>query len=173
VPCGDQRDYDFAKKFNIPIINIFKNISIDKEAFTDKSTTIITNSSFLNNLSFDLAFEMVIKELEKKNCGRGEVNYKLRDTVFSRQRYWGEPIPIYYKNKIPIPLEEKNLPLSLPEIKNYLPGEEGAPPLSNANFWAWDEENERIVENSLINKKNIFPLDFNTMPGWAVSSWYF
>jgi len=173
VPCGDQRDHDFAKKFNIPIVNIFKNISIDKEAFTDKSTTIITNSSFLNNLSFDLAFETVIKELEKKNYGRGEVNYKLRDTVFSRQRYWGEPIPIYYKNKIPIPLEEKNLPLSLPEIKNYLPGEEGAPPLSNANFWAWDEKNERIVENSLINKKNIFPLDFNTMPGWAGSSWYF
>ncbi|MFL2629594.1 MAG: leucine--tRNA ligase [Flavobacteriaceae bacterium] len=173
VPCGDQRDYDFAKKFKISIINIFKNVSIDKEAFTDKSGTIITNSSFLDNLSFDMAFETVIKELEKKDSGKGEVNYKLRDAVFSRQRYWGEPIPIYYKDKVPIPLKVENLPLKLPEVENYLPGQEGAPPLSNANLWAWDERNQKVVENSLIDNKNIFQLELNTMPGWAGSSWYF
>ena len=173
VPCGDQRDYDFAKKFKISIVNIFKNVSIDKEAFTDKSGTIITNSSFLDNLSFDMAFETVIKELEKKGSGIGEVNYKLRDAIFSRQRYWGEPIPIYYKDKVPIPLKEDNLPLNLPEVENYLPGQEGAPPLSNANLWAWDERNQKVVENSLIDNKNIFPLELNTMPGWAGSSWYF
>ncbi len=173
VPCGDQRDYDFAKKFKISIVNIFKNVSIDKEAFTDKSGTIITNSSFLDNLPFDMAFETVIKELEKKGSGIGEVNYKLRDAVFSRQRYWGEPIPIYYKDKVPIPLKLENLPLKLPEVENYLPGQEGAPPLSNANLWAWDERNQKVVKNSLIDNKNIFPLELNTMPGWAGSSWYF
>ena len=173
VPCGDQRDYDFAKKFNISIVNIFKNVSIEKEAFTDKSKTIITNSSFLNNLSFDKAFETVVNELEKKSSGVEEVNYKLRDAVFSRQRYWGEPIPIYYKDKVPIPLNVDNLPLNLPKVKNYLPGKEGAPPLSNANSWAWDARNEKIVQNDLIDNKNIFPLELNTMPGWAGSSWYF
>ena len=173
VPCGDQRDYDFAKKFKIPIVNIFKNVSINKEAFTDKSGTIITNSNFLNNLSFDMAFETVIKELEKKGSGIVEFNYKLRDAVFSRQRYWGEPIPIYYKDKVPIPLKLENLPLKLPEVENYLPGQEGAPPLSNASLWAWDERNQKVVENSLIDNKKIFQLELNTMPGWAGSSWYF
>ena len=173
VACGDQRDYDFAKNFNISIINIFKGISVDKKAFTDKTLTIITNSSFLNNLSFEEAFKVVVKELENNNCGVGELNYKLRDAVFSRQRYWGEPIPIYYKDEVPIPLKEKNLPLLLPEVQNYLPGKEGAPPLSNANFWGWDEKNEKIVENRLIDNQNIFPLELNTMPGWAGSSWYF
>jgi len=173
VPCGDQRDYDFAKKFKISILNIFKNVSIEKEAFTDKSSTIITNSRFLNNLSFEKAFETVIKELEKNGLGLEEVNYKLRDAVFSRQRYWGEPIPIYYKEKVPIPLNFENLPLNLPEVENYLPGKEGAPPLSNANSWAWDERNKKVVKNKLIDGKNIFPLELNTMPGWAGSSWYF
>ena len=173
VPCGDQRDYDFAKKFKISIVNIFKNVSIEKEAFTDKSETIITNSSFLNNLSFEKAFETVIKELEKNGLGFKEVNYKLRDAVFSRQRYWGEPIPIYYKEKVPVPLNIENLPLNLPEVENYLPGKEGAPPLSNANSWAWDERNNKVVENKFIDDKNIFPLELNTMPGWAGSSWYF
>ena len=173
VPCGDQRDYDFAKKFKISIVNIFKNVSIEKEAFTDKSKTIINNSSFLNNLSFDKAFETVVNELEKNISGVEEVNYKLRDAVFSRQRYWGEPIPIYYKDKVPIPLKLDNLPLRLPNVENYLPGKEGAPPLSNANSWAWDVRNEKVVQNDLIDNKSIFPLELNTMPGWAGSSWYF
>ena len=173
VPCGDQRDYDFAKKFKISIVNIFKNVSIENEAFTDKSKTIITNSSFLNDLSFEMAFKTVIKELEKNDSGLEEVNYKLRDAVFSRQRYWGEPIPIYYKDKVPIPLNFENLPLNLPKVENYLPGKEGAPPLSNANSWAWDIKNEKVVQNNLIDNKNIFPLELNTMPGWAGSSWYF
>ena len=173
VPCGDQRDYDFAKKFKISIVNIFKNVSIENEAFTDKSRTIINNSSFLNNLSFEMAFKTVIKELEKNDSGLEEVNYKLRDAVFSRQRYWGEPIPIYYKDKVPIPLNFENLPLNLPKVENYLPGKEGAPPLSNANSWAWDIKNEKVVQNNLIDNKNIFPLELNTMPGWAGSSWYF
>ena len=173
VPCGDQRDYNFAKKFKISIVNIFKNVSIEKEAFTDKLNTIITNSSFLNNLSFDKAFETVVNELEKNSSGVEEVNYKLRDAVFSRQRYWGEPIPIYYKDKVPIPLSLNNLPLNLPKVENYLPGKEGAPPLSNANSWAWDVRNQKVVQNDLIDNKNIFPLELNTMPGWAGSSWYF
>jgi leucyl-tRNA synthetase len=119
------------------------------------------------------AIEKAIIWLESKGLGRRKIQYKLKDWLFLRQRYWGEPIPIYYKDKVPIPLKLENLPLNLPNVENYLPGKEGAPPLSNANFWAWDEKNEKIVENSLIDNKNIFPLELNTMPGWAGSSWYF
>ena len=111
--------------------------------------------------------------MEKNGLGFKEVNYKLRDAVFSRQRYWGEPIPIYYKEKVPVPLNFESLPLNLPEVENYLPGKEGAPPLSNANSWAWDERNNKVVKNKFIDDKNIFPLELNTMPGWAGSSWYF
>ena len=104
VPCGDQRDYDFAKKFNIPIKNIFKGVSIDKEAYTKKENTIIDNSDFLTNLTYSEAMSRIIEELENKECGEGTINYRLRDAIFSRQRYWGEPIPIYYKDKLPQPL---------------------------------------------------------------------
>jgi leucyl-tRNA synthetase len=115
----------------------------------------------------------VIDQLEKQGSGEGTINYRLRDAIFSRQRYWGEPIPIYYKNKLPQPLELKHLPLNLPEVEKYLPTPEGAPPLGNAESWAWDTQEEKVVDNKLIDNKTIFPLELNTMPGWAGSSWYF
>ena len=173
VPCGDQRDYDFAKHFDIPIKNIFRNVSIKEEAFTDKGTAVIDHSDFLTGLSYKEAMKTVIHQLEKQGSGEGTINYRLRDAIFSRQRYWGEPIPIYYKNKLPQPLELKHLPLNLPEVEKYLPTPEGAPPLGNAESWAWDTQEEKVVDNKLIDNKTIFPLELNTMPGWAGSSWYF
>ena len=173
VPCGDQRDYDFAKHFDIPIKNIFKDVSIEEEAFTDKGTAFIDHSDFLTGLSYKEAMKTVIDQLEKQASGEGTINYRLRDAIFSRQRYWGEPIPIYYKNKLPQPLELKHLPLNLPEVEKYLPTPEGAPPLGNAESWAWDTQEEKVVDNKLIDNKTIFPLELNTMPGWAGSSWYF
>ena len=173
VPCGDQRDYDFANHFDIPIKNIFKDVSIEKEAYTDKASTIIAHSDFLNGLPCKEAMNKVIKVLEEKGSGAGTINYKLRDAVFSRQRYWGEPIPVYYKNGMPQPLSLQDLPLNLPEVEHYLPTPEGAPPLGNAQDWAWDEIARKVVANSAIDHKTVFPLELNTMPGWAGSSWYF
>ena len=173
VPCGDQRDYEFAKEFNIPIKNIFQGVSVEKEAFEDKGSTIIDHSDFLTGLAYKEAMQSVIQALEKKGCGEGTTNYRLRDAIFSRQRYWGEPIPMYYKDQLPQPLELKHLPLHLPEVEKYLPTPEGAPPLGNAPYWAWDTVNEKVVENSRIDNKSVFPLELNTMPGWAGSSWYF
>ena len=173
VPCGDQRDYDFANHFDIPIKNIFKDVSIEKEAYTDKANTIIAHSDFLNGLPYKEAMNTVIKVLEEKGSGAGTINYKLRDAVFSRQRYWGEPIPVYYKNGMPQPLSLEDLPLNLPEVEHYLPTPEGAPPLGNAQDWAWDEKARKVVANSAIDHKTVFPLELNTMPGWAGSSWYF
>ena len=173
VPCGDQRDYEFAKEFNIPIKNIFQGVSVEKEAFEDKGSTIIYHSDFLTGLAYKEAMQSVIQALEKKGCGEGTTNYRLRDAIFSRQRYWGEPIPMYYKDQLPQPLELKHLPLHLPEVEKYLPTPEGAPPLGNAPYWAWDTVNEKVVENSRIDNKSVFPLELNTMPGWAGSSWYF
>ncbi len=173
VPCGDQRDYDFAKHFNIPITNIFKGVSIDDAAFTDKATTVITNSDFLNDLPYKAALKKVIEVIEERGFGLGSINYRLRDAIFSRQRYWGEPIPIYYKDGLPQPLSKEDLPLLLPEVEKYLPTPEGAPPLGNASTWAWDTEQNTVVSNDKIDHKKIFPLELNTMPGWAGSSWYF
>jgi len=173
VPCGDQRDYDFAKKFNIPIKNIFKGVSIEKEAYVNKENTIIDNSDFLTNLTYTEAMSRIIEELENKECGEGTINYRLRDAIFSRQRYWGEPIPIYYKDKLPQPLNLDDLPLKLPDVENYLPTREGFPPLGNAHKWAWDTKLRTVVENKKIDNKKVFPLELNTMPGWAGSSWYF
>ena len=173
VPCGDQRDYDFAKHFNIPIRNIFDGADISKEAFTEKGKTQITDSEFLNGLAYKEAMTLVIERLENDGSGEGTINYRLRDAIFSRQRYWGEPIPIFYKNGIPFGLKLENLPLTLPEVEQYLPTLDGAPPLGNATSWAWDTVNEKVVFNSQINETTIFPLELNTMPGWAGSSWYF
>lgn len=173
VPCGDQRDYDFAKHFDIPIPNIFKNIDISEEAFTDKENTIITNSDFLNDLTYKKASKRVIFELENKGLGQGKTNYRLRDAVFSRQRYWGEPFPVYYKDGMPHMIEESHLPIELPQVEKYLPTEEGEPPLGRADVWAWDTQKGVVVSNTEINNETIFPLELNTMPGWAGSSWYF
>ena len=173
VPCGDQRDYDFAKHFDLPIKNIFSGVSIEKEAFTDKGTTVIDHSDFLTGLSYEEAMKTVIKALEDQGSGEGTINYRLRDAIFSRQRYWGETIPMYYQEGLPQPLDLKHLPLTLPEVEKYLPTPEGAPPLGNAETWAWDTQKEQVVANVLIDHKTVFPLELNTMPGWAGSSWYF
>ncbi|WP_422861936.1 leucine--tRNA ligase [Flagellimonas sp. W118] len=173
VPCGDQRDYDFAKHFNIPIPNIFDGVDISEEAFADKATTIIGNSDFLNGLSYKAATTKVISELEKIGHGEGKINYRLRDAVFSRQRYWGEPFPVYYVDGMPQMIADEHLPLELPEVEKYLPTETGEPPLGNATVWAWNTETNAVVENEKINNITVFPLELNTMPGWAGSSQYF
>jgi len=173
VPCGDQRDYDFAKHYNIAIPNIFEGVDISEEAFADKATTIIANSNFLNGLSYKEATKKVIAELEKIGHGVGKVNYRLRDAVFSRQRYWGEPFPVYYVDGMPQMIDLEHLPLELPEVEKYLPTETGEPPLGNATTWAWDRLKAEVVSNELIDHVNVFPLELNTMPGWAGSSQYF
>ena len=173
VPCGDQRDYDFAKHFKIPIPNIFKNVDISESAFTNKSKTVIVNSNFLNELDFKSATKSVIEALEDLGQGVRKINYRLRDAVFSRQRYWGEPFPVYYVEGMPHMIALEHLPITLPEVEKYLPTEAGDPPLGRAEVWAWDTQNNLVVSNSEINHKTVFPLELNTMPGWAGSSWYF
>ncbi|GAA0738476.1 leucine--tRNA ligase [Gaetbulibacter jejuensis] len=173
VPCGDQRDYDFAKHFNIPIPNIFEGVDISEAAFTDKDNTIIANSGFLDGLNYKKATKTAIYELEKLGYGKGKTNYRLRDAVFSRQRYWGEPFPVYYVNGMPQMIDAQHLPITLPEVEKYLPTETGEPPLGNASVWAWDTETNTVVSNDNINNTTVFPLELNTMPGWAGSSQYF
>ncbi|MFT5941285.1 MAG: leucyl-tRNA synthetase [Sediminicola sp.] len=173
VPCGDQRDYDFAKHLNIPIPNIFEGVDISEEAFADKEKTVITNSNFLNGLPYKKAAKLAIYELEKLGQGKGKINYRLRDAVFSRQRYWGEPFPVYYVDGMPQMIETKHLPIQLPEVVKYLPTETGEPPLGNATTWAWNKEENTVVSNKMIDHKTVFPLELNTMPGWAGSSFYF
>ena len=173
VPCGDQRDYDFAKHFKIPIPNIFEGVDISEQAHTDKEGTIIANSDFLSGLSYKKALKLSIYELEKQEIGHGKVNYRLRDAVFSRQRYWGEPFPVYYVDGMPQMIDETHLPIVLPEVEKYLPTEDGQPPLGNADTWAWDSVNNKVVSNGEINNTSVWPLELNTMPGWAGSSYYF
>jgi leucyl-tRNA synthetase len=173
VPCGDQRDYDFAKHFNIPIPNIFEGVDISEEAFADKEKTIIANSDFLNGMNYKKATKRAIYELEQMGQGEGKTNYRLRDAVFSRQRYWGEPFPVYYIDGMPQMIATEHLPIELPEVEKYLPTETGEPPLGNATKWAWCTETNTVVDNDKIDGKTIFPLELNTMPGWAGSSQYF
>ena len=173
VPCGDQRDYNFAKFFNLPIANIFKDIDISNEAFKEKDGFILTNSEELNGLDFKKGFDLAIEKLEKINKGIHNVNYKLRDAVFSRQRYWGEPFPVYYKDSMPVMISEKYLPIELPDVDKYLPTEDGKPPLGNSSDWAWDTLKNNIVSNKFIDNETVFRMELNTMPGWAGSSWYF
>ena len=177
VPAGDDRDYAFAKHFKgakgMPEpINIF-NKDISENAFTDKEGMTYQNSDILNGCTnFGEAVAKVLAALEAKGAGKAKVNYRLRDAVFSRQRYWGEPFPVYYKNDLPQMIGEEYLPIHLPEVEKYLPTEEGNPPLGNATTWAWDTANHKVVSNELIDNQTIFPLELNTMPGWAGSSWY-
>ncbi|WP_455004300.1 leucine--tRNA ligase [Capnocytophaga gingivalis] len=177
VPAGDDRDYAFAKHFKgakgMPeVINIFDK-DISENAFTDKEGMTYQNSDFLNGCTnFGEAVAKVLEALEAKGAGKAKVNYRLRDAVFSRQRYWGEPFPVYYKNGLPQMIGEEYLPILLPEVEKYLPTEEGNPPLGNATSWAWDTANHKVVSNELIDNQTVFPLELNTMPGWAGSSWY-
>jgi len=159
VPCGDQRDYDFAKYFQLEIKNIFADVDISEHAYTEKDARI-AQSDFLNGLDAKTAMKKAIKVIEEKGIGKGKTNFRLRDAVFSRQRYWGEPFPIYYQDDIPSLVSDDMLPIELPEVDKYLPTEDGEPPLARANKEAWNHfQGERM--------------EHNTMPGWAGSSWYF
>lgn len=173
VPCGDQRDYDFAKKFNISIPNIFEGVDISEAAHVGKDGTKIANSDFLSGLKYKKALKLSIFEMEKRGFGYGKINYRLRDAVFSRQRYWGEPFPVYYKDGMPQMIAAEHLPIVLPEVEKYVPTEDGKPPLGNATAWAWDSRAKKVVSNEKLKNKTVYPLELNTMPGWAGSSWYF
>lgn len=172
VPAGDDRDYAFAKHFDIEFKNIF-NQDISEKAFTEKENFELQNSDFLNGLEYQSATSKIISELERRGIGLGTTTYRQRDAIFSRQRYWGEPVPIYYKGDIPYTLPVDCLPLELPEVEKYLPTEDGDPPLGNAKTFAWDEKNKKVVSTDLIDNYSVFPLELSTMPGWAGSSWYF
>ena len=177
VPCGDERDYAFANHFKgkngmLPIKNIFANADVSAAAYGSKDNVEIANSDFLNGLNYKDATKKAIEELEKLGQGKGKTNYRLRDAVFSRQRYWGEPFPVYYVNGLPQMIDAKHLPIRLPEVEKYLPTEDGQPPLGNSKEWAWSTSENKVVSNDLIDNKTIFPLELNTMPGWAGSSWY-
>lgn len=172
VPAGDERDGKFAAHFNLPIPNIFK----DKEnelPYVEKGGFELINSNELNGLGYKEATEKIIEILEKAGIGKGKVNYRLRDAVFSRQRYWGEPVPAYYKEGVPHMIDEKHLPLVLPEVDEYLPTEDGEPPLGRAKDWYWNPDLGKVVARPEGDANTAFPIELNTMPGWAGSSWYF
>ena len=173
VPAHDDRDHRFAKKFGLSIINVIENENDIQEESFDSKDSVCVNSEFLNGLKYEEAKSLIIAEIEKKNIGHGTTNYRQRDAIFSRQRYWGEPVPVYYKEGMPYTLPVSALPLELPEVEKYLPTEDGDPPLGNAKNFAWDEMNEKVVSTDLIDDINIFPIELSTMPGWAGSSWYF
>ena len=176
VPCGDERDYAFANFFKgkegMPEIKNIFNQDISEAAFAEKSGFELVNSDFLNGLDYKSGTKKAIETLEQIGQGKGKTNYRLRDAVFSRQRYWGEPFPVYYVNGLPQMIDAKHLPIILPEVEKYLPTEDGQPPLGNATHWAWDSVQCAVVSNQLIDNVKIFPLELNTMPGWAGSSWY-
>ncbi|MXO06515.1 leucine--tRNA ligase [Flavobacterium sp. HBTb2-11-1] len=177
VPCGDERDYAFANFFKgqkgMPEIkNIFANVDISEAAYGSKDNVEIANSDFLNGLNYKEGTKTAIAKLEEIGQGTGKTNYRLRDAVFSRQRYWGEPFPVYYVNGLPKMIESQHLPIILPEVEKYLPTEDGLPPLGNAAVWAWDTKQNKVVNTDLVDNVSVFPLELNTMPGWAGSSWY-
>lgn len=182
VPAHDSRDYAFAKHFNLPIVPLVEGCDVSEESF-DAKEGIVTNSPKagvtpycdlnLNGLTIKEAIAATKKYVKEHNLGRVKVNYRLRDAIFSRQRYWGEPFPVYYKDGMPYMIDESKLPLELPEVSQFKPTESGEPPLGHATKWAWDVEKGEVVENSLIDNKTVFPLELNTMPGFAGSSAYY
>ena len=181
VPAHDSRDYAFAKHFNLPIIPLIEGADVSEESY-DAKEGIVMNSPkgtpregglCLNGLSVKEAIAATKRYVEEHGLGRIKVNYRLRDAIFSRQRYWGEPFPVYYKNDIPYMIPEECLPLELPEIERYEPTETGEPPLGHARKWAWDSINNKVTDKNLIDNISIFPLELNTMPGFAGSSAYY
>lgn len=173
VPAHDERDHRFAKKFGLEIIKVVETeVDVLEEPY-DSKDSICVNSDFLNGLSYNEAKAKIISEIETRGIGNGTTNYRQRDAIFSRQRYWGEPVPVYYKDGMPYTLPVSALPLELPEVEKYLPTEDGDPPLGNAKNFAWDESNQKVVAVDVIDEKTVFPIELSTMPGWAGSSWYF
>jgi leucyl-tRNA synthetase len=176
VPCGDERDYAFANFFKgtpgMPEIKNIFNQDVSEAAYGEKGGFELVNSDFLNGLDYKNGTKKAIEALETIGAGNAKINYRLRDAVFSRQRYWGEPFPVYYVKGLPQMIDKKYLPIALPEVSNYLPTEDGQPPLGNATDWAWDVEKSGVVSCELIDNIKVFPLELNTMPGWAGSSWY-
>ncbi len=182
VPAHDSRDYAFAKHFNLPIIPLIEGADVSEESF-DAKEGIVSNSPApgkksidgfsLNGLTVKEAIAATKKFVTEKGIGRVKVNYRLRDAIFSRQRYWGEPFPVYYKDGMPQMVPEECLPLELPEIDKYEPTESGEPPLGRAKKWAFDIEKKEVVDKSLVDNKTVFPLELNTMPGFAGSSAYY
>ena len=172
VPAHDSRDYAFAKHFNLPIIPLIEGADVSEQSFDAKEGVMI-NSGFLNGMQVKDAIQAMKEHITNTGLGRVKVNYRLRDAVFSRQRYWGEPFPVYYKDGMPYMLPEECLPLLLPEVSDFKPTTTGEPPLGNADLWAWDEKNNQVVSKSLIDNVNIFPLELCTMPGFAGSSAYY
>ena len=182
VPAHDSRDYAFAKHFGLPIIPLIEGADVSEESFDAKEGTVMnspvagkeTLGGFsLNGLSVTEAIAATKKFVTENKLGRVKVNFSLRDAIFSRQRYWGEPFPVYYKNGMPQMIPSECLPLELPEVTKFLPTESGEPPLGNATHWAWDTKTNIVVENSLIDHVSVFPLELSTMPGFAGSSAYF
>lgn len=186
VPAHDSRDYAFAKHFDLPIIPLIEGADVSEQSF-DAKEGIVMNSPvaeleaelkangglILNGLTVKEAIKTTKAYIAQHNLGRVKVNYRLRDATFSRQRYWGEPFPVYYKNGIPYTLPVDCLPLELPTIDKYEPTESGEPPLGRAKLWAWDEKNRQVVDKSLIDNQQVFALELNTMPGFAGSSAYY
>ena len=182
VPAHDSRDYAFAKHFNLPIVPLVEGCDVSEESF-DAKEGIVCNSPRegvepycslnLNGLSIKEAIAATKQYVKEHQLGRVKVNYRLRDAIFSRQRYWGEPFPVYYKDGMPYMIDEKKLPLELPEVAKFLPTESGEPPLGHATKWAWDVAKGEVVDNTLIDNATVFPLELNTMPGFAGSSAYY
>ena len=180
VPAHDSRDYAFAKHFGLPIRPLIEGADVSEESFDAKEGIVINSpikpvegSFSLNGLTVKEAIAATKKYVTERGLGKVKVNYRLRDAIFSRQRYWGEPFPVYYKDGMPYMVPEECLPLELPAIDKFEPTETGEPPLGRAKIWAWDEENKIIVDKELIDNKTIFPLELNTMPGFAGSSAYY
>ena len=176
VPAHDSRDYAFAKHFGLPIIPLIEGADVSEESYDAKEGIVCNSSSdkfSLNGLTVKEAIAATKKYVEEHHLGRVKVNYRLRDAIFSRQRYWGEPFPVYYKEGMPYMIPEECLPLELPEIKTYQPTETGEPPLGHAEKWAWDTTNRCVVDVSAIDNETVFPLELNTMPGFAGSSAYY
>ena len=179
VPAHDSRDYAFARHFGLPIVPLIEGADVSEESFDAKEGIVMNSPAAgkqaidgfsLNGLTIKEAIAATKKFVEEKGLGRVKVNYRLRDAIFSRQRYWGEPFPIYYKDDMPYIVPKECLPLELPEIDEYKPTETGEPPLGHAKMWAWDTKTDKVVDKSLIDNKSVFPLELNTMPGFAGSS---